>query len=94
MDMEIDGKMRGPLHPVIATYRSLIKNAKVFLNGNISLPEAEELLQDHTGDVIIFGRPWLVNPDLANRAMQGKDCVFEYNFDVSLSCGLSPLDPR
>lgn len=83
--MEVDGKMRGPVHPVWATYRHLIKNAKVFLNGAISLVEAEELLKDNTGDVIIFGRPWLVNPDFANAAMAGKEkeLQFEYNFDVS-----------
>lgn len=56
-DMEVDGRMRGPINPVFTIYRSLIKNAKVFLNGNISLLEAEELLKDNTGDVIVFGRP-------------------------------------
>ncbi|KAJ9608852.1 hypothetical protein H2200_006623 [Cladophialophora chaetospira] len=83
MDMEVDGKMRGPLHPVWATYRHLIKNAKVFLNGAISLVEAEELLKDNTGDVIIFGRPWLINPDFANAAIAGKEkeLNFVYNFD-------------
>lgn len=85
MDMEVDGKMRGPVHPVWATYRHLIKNAKVFLNGAISLIEAEELLKDGTGDLIIFGRPWLVNPDFANAAIAGKEkeLQFNYNFDVS-----------
>lgn len=85
MDMEVDGKMRGPVHPVWATYRHLIKNAKVFLNGAISLIEAEELLKDGTGDLIIFGRPWLVNPDFANAAIAGKEkeLQFDYNFDVS-----------
>ncbi|KAH0841647.1 hypothetical protein AYO21_01119 [Fonsecaea monophora] len=83
MDMEVDGKMRGPKHPVWATYRHLIKNAKVFLNGAISLVEAEELLKDDTGDVIVFGRPWLVNPDFANAAMAGKEkeITFDFNFD-------------
>lgn len=83
--MEVDGKMRGPIHPVWATYRHLIKNAKVFLNGAISLVEAEELVKDGTGDVVIFGRPWLVNPDFANAAFAGKEASlqFNYNFDVS-----------
>jgi 2,4-dienoyl-CoA reductase-like NADH-dependent reductase (Old Yellow Enzyme family) len=90
MDMEVDGKMRGPVHPVWATYRHLIKNAKVFLNGAISLVEAEELLKDHTADVIVFGRPWLVNPDFASAAIEGKEkeLQFEYNFDVSFSLPL------
>ena len=85
--MELDGRMRGPLHPVFATYRHLIKNAKVFLNGAISLAEAEELLKDRTGDVIVFGRPWLINPDFANAALSGKEgqLQFKYDFDVS-SC--------
>lgn len=85
MDMEVDGKMRGPIHPVWATYRHLIKNAKVFLNGAISLIEAEELLKDGTGDLIVFGRPWLVNPDFASAAIAGreKELQFEYNFDAS-----------
>lgn len=85
--MEVDGKMRGPVHPVWATYRHLIKNAKVFLNGAISLIEAEELLKDGTGDLIIFGRPWLVNPDFASAAIAGKEkqLQFKYNFDVSVA---------
>lgn len=83
--MEVDGKMRGPVHPVWTTYRHLIKNAKVFLNGAISLVEGEELLKDGTADLIIFGRPWLVNPDFASAAMAGKakELQFEYNFDAS-----------
>jgi hypothetical protein len=85
MDMEVDGKMRGPVHPVWATYCHLIKNAKIFLNGAISLVEAEELLRDGTGDLIVFGRPWLVNPDFASAAVAGKEkeLLFEYNFDAS-----------
>lgn len=83
MDMKIDGKLRGIKHPVWATYRHLIKNANVFLNGNISIPEAEELLSDGTGDVIIFGRPWITNPDFANKAIAGLECIFEYDFSVS-----------
>lgn len=85
MDMEVDGKMRGPVHPVWTTYRHLIKNAKVFLNGAISLVEGEELLKDGTADLIIFGRPWLVNPDFASAAIAGKEkqLQFEYNFDAS-----------
>ena len=82
--MEVDGKMRGPVHPVWATYRHLIKNAKVFLNGAISLVEAEELLKDGTADLIVFGRPWLVNPDFARAAIAGKEkeLQFVYNFEV------------
>ena len=83
MDMEIDGKMRGVVHPVWPTYRPLIQNNKVFLNGNITVPEAEELLRDGTGDVIIFGRPWIPNPDFANRAIAGVDCVLNFDFQVS-----------
>ncbi|KAK7894031.1 hypothetical protein LTR67_006732 [Exophiala xenobiotica] len=85
MDMEIDGKMRGIRHPVWATYRHLIKNANVFLNGNISIPEAEELLKDGTGDVIIFGRPWITNPDFANKAIAGLECNFEYDFSCFMT---------
>lgn len=88
MDMEIDGQMRGINHPVWATYRHLIKNAKVFLNGNISVPEAEELLKDGTGDVIVFGRPWITNPDFANKVFSGMECIFNYDFVVSF-CLLS-----
>ncbi|OQV07528.1 hypothetical protein CLAIMM_11951 [Cladophialophora immunda] len=87
MDWEIDGRLRGPLHPVWATYRHLIKNAKVFLNGAISIVEAEELLKDNTGDVIVFGRPWLINPDFANAVIAGResDLSFKYNYITSHS---------
>lgn len=83
--MEIDGRLRGPLHPVWATYRSLIKNAKVILNGAISVVEAEELLKDNTGDVISFGRPWLINPDFANAITAAKESQVHYNYNYDVS---------
>lgn len=89
--MKFDGVPRGPIHPVWATYRHLIKNAKVFLNGSISVVEAEELLKDHTGDVIVFGRPWLVNPDFANRVIQGKPALLSYDFQVETAKHPLPL---
>lgn len=85
MDVRIDGKLRGPVHPVWSTYRHLIKNAKVFVNGSIGVTESEELLKDGTADLIVYGRPWLVNPDFANRVIQGKDPLLDFDFTVSLA---------
>src|SRR5271170_6008026 len=56
MDVFLDGKMRGTKHDVWGTYLHLIKNSKRFLNGDISIDEAERLVRDGTGDVVIFGR--------------------------------------
>lgn len=80
-----DGKLRGPVHPVWASYRHLIKNAKVFLNGSIDVAEAEQLLLDGTGDLIVCGRSWLVNPDYANRILEGVKPVSTFDFTVSCS---------
>jgi len=56
MDVFLDGKMRGTNHDVWATYLPLIKHSKKFLNGDISIEEAEKLVADGVGDVIVFGR--------------------------------------
>ena len=78
-----DGKLRGPVHPVWASYRHLIKNAKVFVNGTIDVAEAEQLLLDGTADLIVCGRSWLVNPDYANRIFEGVKPVSTFDFTVS-----------
>lgn len=44
----------------------------LFLNGDISAEEGETLLAQGVGDVIVFGRPWISNPDFAHRIFQGK----------------------
>lgn len=56
MDVELDGTLRATNHDVWATYLPLIKNCMKFVNGNITIPEAEQLVESGTADVIIFGR--------------------------------------
>jgi len=56
MDVWFDGKARATNHDVWGTYLPLIKKSKKFLNGDITVAEAEELVRKGVGDVIIFGR--------------------------------------
>jgi hypothetical protein len=56
MDVILDGKPRATNHDVFETYLPLIKNCKRFLNGGISVEEAETLIEEGKGDVIVFGR--------------------------------------
>ncbi len=70
MDPTYDEKEgpRGTKHDVIATYTPLIKNAKILLNGNYDAKEADETIKNGTAAGIVFGTPWISNPDYYERA--------------------------
>ena len=96
MDVCLDGKLRATNHDVWGTYLPLIKNCKKFLNGDITVAEAEALVEKGVGDVIVFGRyisfaltvqynsrPWIINPDFGTRVLNDLPVVTEYDFTVS-----------
>ncbi|KAJ7151605.1 hypothetical protein C8R46DRAFT_1197937 [Mycena filopes] len=57
---------------VVSSFRPVIKNTKVFSNGNFTPTEAEEFISAGTLDGVFFGIPWIAHPDLAKRAQHGK----------------------
>ncbi|EJD40856.1 FMN-linked oxidoreductase [Auricularia subglabra TFB-10046 SS5] len=73
MDAVIDGNLRGTPHDVVETYGSLIKHAKLLLNGDLTLSEANALITAGKIDAAVFGRPWISQPDLQRKWEAGKD---------------------
>lgn len=74
------GKKRATDHDVFESYRPFIKNAKLFLNGEIAPTEAAELVESGKVDGVFFGRLWITHPDVAKRVQNGKalDNVMDY----------------
>ncbi|RKO84265.1 hypothetical protein BDK51DRAFT_49258, partial [Blyttiomyces helicus] len=52
-------------------FRPLIKNAKVLFNGDLQGAEAAELVASGQIDAAVFGRPFIANPDLPHRILNG-----------------------
>ncbi|TFK38126.1 hypothetical protein BDQ12DRAFT_723486 [Crucibulum laeve] len=71
-DVEFDGKKRGTNHDILKSYHSLIKNAKVFINNNVTPEEGGELVSSEKVDGISLGIPWITHPDLVKRLEHGK----------------------
>ncbi|UZJ57560.1 hypothetical protein CBS101457_006880 [Exobasidium rhododendri] len=71
MDPIIDGKKRATHFDVFKTLGTLVDREKtaLFLNGDISAEEGEELLDQDVGDMVVIGRPWISNPDYARRVL-------------------------
>ena len=66
------GKKRATVHDVLESYRPVIKNTKLFLNGGISPPEGAELVESGKVDGVFLGFPWITHPDVVNRVQNGK----------------------
>ncbi|KAG5646395.1 hypothetical protein DXG03_003718 [Asterophora parasitica] len=71
-DIEIGGEKRATAHDVLASYRSSIKNAKVFLNAAVSLEEGSQLVAAGKIDGVVIGFNWITHPDLVKRVQNGK----------------------
>lgn len=72
MDPEYEkGVKRATKHDVTSTYPKLIKHAKVLLNGQYSAEEADSVIASGLADGIVFGVPWIANPDLYERQQMG-----------------------
>ncbi|KAG6901761.1 hypothetical protein C0995_008236 [Termitomyces sp. Mi166 len=72
LDVEYDGKKRATVHDILESYRSLIKNAKVFLNTGVSPAEGAALIEAGKIDGIVIGFDWITHPDLMKRVEHGK----------------------
>lgn len=66
------GKRRAIQHDVLASYRDLIKNSKVFINGGVLPAEGAELVKSGRADVASIGFNYLAHPDLVKRVRYGK----------------------
>lgn len=71
LDPMIDGKHRSPKHDVLKTYRPCITNSPLFLNGELTPEEANQLIAANEIDAAAFGMLWIGNPDLAKRIEHG-----------------------
>ncbi len=73
MDTNIySGKGRAIQHDVVASYRHLIKNSKVFINGAVLPEEGAELVKSGKADVVSIGFNYVMHPDLVKRVMYNK----------------------
>ncbi|KAI5474741.1 FMN-linked oxidoreductase [Pseudohyphozyma bogoriensis] len=71
-----DGKFRvNTKLDVLDTFGPLVVNSsshtKLLLNGEISGPEAEKLVESGKVDAVVFGRPFINNPDFIHRLFTG-----------------------
>ncbi|KAF8958011.1 flavoprotein NADH-dependent oxidoreductase [Flammula alnicola] len=67
-DSEYDGVPRSTKHDVLESYRPYIKNAKLFLNAEVTAEEGEELVAAGKIDGIFIGFNWITHPDLTNKS--------------------------
>ncbi|KAK2459474.1 hypothetical protein APHAL10511_008508 [Amanita phalloides] len=93
LDVEFDGKLRAIQHDVVASYRHLIKNSKVFVNGGVLPDEGAELVKSGKADAISFGFNYLIHPDLAKRIQYGKPLDNIPNFPHLYGAGAKDLRP-
>jgi hypothetical protein len=70
--LTFEGKKRGIQHDVLESYRPYIKNAKIFLNANVTAEEADPLIAAGKIDGAVIGFSWITHPDLAKRVLHGK----------------------
>ncbi|KAF8955862.1 hypothetical protein BDZ97DRAFT_1855277 [Flammula alnicola] len=71
-DFPIDGKRRGTDHNVVEAYRPFIRNAKLFVNTDVTPEEGEQLVSSGKVDGIFIGFSWITHPDLVKRIEHGK----------------------
>jgi len=69
-DAVING--RATDHDVVASYRHLIKHAKVVVNGGVLPQEGAELVKSGKADSISLGFNYVLHPDVVKRAKNGK----------------------
>ncbi|CAA7264372.1 unnamed protein product [Cyclocybe aegerita] len=72
MQFEYEGVPRATKHDVVASYRHLIKNAKAFVNVDVTPEEGDQLISEGKADAIFVGFNWIPHPDLVKRIEHGK----------------------
>jgi 2,4-dienoyl-CoA reductase-like NADH-dependent reductase (Old Yellow Enzyme family) len=85
------GKRRATPHDVVASYRHLIKNSKVFVNGSVLPEEGVELVKSGKADVVSIGFNYLTHPDFAKRVLYNKPLDNQPNFPHIYGAGNSDL---
>ncbi|KAF8955858.1 hypothetical protein BDZ97DRAFT_1855237 [Flammula alnicola] len=65
-------KRRGTDHNVVEAYRPFIRNAKLFVNTDVTPEEGEQLVSSGKVDGIFIGFSWITHPDLVKRIEHGK----------------------
>ncbi|KAF8344376.1 flavoprotein NADH-dependent oxidoreductase [Amanita rubescens] len=91
LDPVIDGKRRATPHDVVASYRHLIKNSKVFVNGSVLPEEGAELVKSGKADVVSIGFNYLTHPDFAKRVLYNKPLDNQPNFQHIYGAGNEDL---
>ncbi|KAF8191726.1 hypothetical protein BJ912DRAFT_963321 [Pholiota molesta] len=71
-DVEFDGVPRATKHDVLESYRPYIKNAKIFLNAEVTPEEGEALVSAGKVDGITIGFNYITHSDLVERVLHGK----------------------
>ncbi|RKO90555.1 hypothetical protein BDK51DRAFT_36321 [Blyttiomyces helicus] len=61
--------VRGFPFDVVKYFRPMTKNAKLFVNGDLTGAEAAELVASGQIDAAVFGRPFIANPDLPHHPL-------------------------
>ncbi|KAJ3094745.1 hypothetical protein HDU97_007636 [Phlyctochytrium planicorne] len=74
LNAELDPATRGNKIDVMKELAPLVKNAKLFVNGNLTGPTAEAMLEPKNAkpiDAAVFGRPFIANPNLLELLQTG-----------------------
>ncbi|KAF8637926.1 hypothetical protein AX17_002547 [Amanita inopinata Kibby_2008] len=72
LDATYDGEKRATPHDVLASYRQLIKNARVIINGRVTPEEGAKLVKSGQIDAISLGFTYIAHPDVVKRVRHGK----------------------
>jgi len=91
LDPVFDGKGRAIQHDVVASYRHLIKNSKLFINGTVLPAEGAELVKSGTVDVVSIGFNYVAHPDLTKRVQYNKPLDNQTDFAHLYGAGREDL---
>ncbi|KAJ7118841.1 flavoprotein NADH-dependent oxidoreductase [Mycena epipterygia] len=91
MDPEYDGKKRGTVHDVVATFAPFLTETPIFVNSGVTPAEAEELVSSGTAAGIFIGINWIAHPDLGKRVRAGK--ALDTPPDFATFYGAPGVDP-
>ncbi|KAI5118410.1 hypothetical protein M0805_002862 [Coniferiporia weirii] len=89
LDITINGELRATQHDVLGSYSPLIKHASVLLNGDVTPPEADQLISEGKITGAVFGWFWIGNPDVVLRVKEGKPLNNDVDFTTLYGGGLA-----
>ncbi|KAJ7136707.1 flavoprotein NADH-dependent oxidoreductase [Mycena epipterygia] len=91
MDPTIDGKKRGTPHDVVATFRPFLTKTPLWVNGEVTPADAEELVGSGMAAGVFIGTNWVSHPDVGRRIKEGKP--LDNALDVVHVYGAEGIDP-